>query len=380
MRVLQIGLEWFPEHGGGLDRYFQELIERAAAFDIDARGFVAGRASVAKESGGLVSSFAPRTASLTARLLAARQIIGRELTETGHDLVAAHFAMHTFPLLDRLKIPLVVHFQGPWADESLAQGSGTLSSCGKRWIERSVYRRAERCVVLSQAFKALLVERYGVAEQKVIVCPGAVDTARFANVADSVSRIEARRMLGWPQDRPILLAVRRLVKRMGLDHLVDAVACTARRHPDLLLMLAGRGPEEQALAAHVERAGMAANIRLLGFVSDEALPLAYRAADLSVTPTQSLEGFGLITVEAMATGTPAMVTAVGGLPEIVRPLAPDLVLPHGDAETIAEGLCNWLDGRLQIPDETACRTYADAHFSWSTTLQRLRNIYQDAIS
>lgn len=378
IRTLQIGLEWFPEHGGGLDRYFMELLERAGQVDIDAHGLVAGRPTVATESADRVHSFALRTASLPRRLLAARRMIAAEMMRE-NDLVASHFALHTFPALDRIHVPIVSHFQGPWAQESLAQGPGALAIAAKRSIEQSVYRRSARCIVLSNAFKSLLVRDYGIDPDKVIVSPGAVDTQRFAEYA-AMPRNAAREAVGWPTDRPIAFAVRRLVRRMGLDTLITAVGSVVSRYPDLLLMIAGRGPEHAALTAQIAALGLERNVRLIGFVSDAELPLAYRAANLSITPTNALEGFGLITVEAMASGTPAMVTPVGGLSEIVAPFAPDLVLPGTDAGAVVQGLTGWLGGTIRLPDDEACQRYADEHYSWPVSLRRIRNVYAEAIT
>ncbi|WP_294353142.1 glycosyltransferase family 4 protein [uncultured Sphingomonas sp.] len=377
LRTLQIGLEWFPEHGGGLDRYFHDLMRHADSVGIKVQGLVAGRASVEDESSGLVTSFTDRTAALPRRLAAARRAVRHALRERHTDLVASHFALHAFPALDQINVPLVIHFHGPWAVESMAQGQGSAATMVKQLIERSVYRHSTRCIVLSNAFKRLLVEQYGIDPDRIDISPGGIDTDRFAAVA-TMPRSQAREALGWPVDRPIVLAVRRLVRRMGLDHLIAAVAHVVARHPDLLLVVAGRGPEQAALQAQVDALELNDNVRLIGFVPDDDLPLAYRAADLTVTPTVALEGFGLITVEAMAAGTPAMVTPVGGLPEIVQPLAPDLVVSGPGTGPLAEGLTGWLDGRIIVPDEVACRRHAETHFSWPVSLQRIRTTYERA--
>ena len=96
---------------------------------------------------------------------------------------------------------------------------------------------------------------------------------------------------------------------------------------------------------------------------DEQLPLVYRAADLHVMPTTALEGFGLTVVEALAAGTPSIVTPVGGLPEILSPLAPELVLRSADVAEIARGVVDALSGRLWLPDEQRCRSFAVERFS-----------------
>ncbi|MBJ8193526.1 glycosyltransferase, partial [Bacillus cereus] len=82
-----------------------------------------------------------------------------------------------------------------------------------------------------------------------------------------------------------------------------------------------------------------------GYVSDEELPLYHQASNLFVVPTQALEGFGLITVEAMASGLPVLATPVGGNKEILRGFRPELLFKGTDSEAIAEGLLHVLDHR-----------------------------------
>ena len=146
------------------------------------------------------------------------------------------------------------------------------------------------------------------------VVPGSVDLARFDV---KVTRLAARRALGWPTDRPILIAVRRLTERMGLEVLIEAMKRVVRAVPEALLLIAGKGRIEARLERQIEDAGLQRHVRLLGFVPDDDLPLAYRAADINVVPSLALEGFGLTAAEALAAGAPSMVTAVGGLPEVV---------------------------------------------------------------
>jgi len=377
LKALAIGLDWFPEHGGGLDRYFLGFIENAAVADIDARGLVAGRLSVGEETGGQVQAFAPRSRSLVARIWAARRATARLLEDWHPDLVTAHFALHAAPSLDLIKVPFVVHFQGPWALESGVQGGSSFANRVKHKIEASVYRRADRCIVLSHAFKDLLAERYGVDPARVRVVPPSIDVERFS--APRVSKRDARERLGWPSERPTVLCVRRLVARMGLRQLIEAVAQASRNYPNLLCLIAGKGPDAADLQRLIVDLDVEDNVRLVGFIADDDLPYAYRAADLSIVPTQGLEGFGLITIESLASGTPVLVTPVDGLPEAVAALSPTLILSGTSSEHIAEALGNWLGGHLSLPDEAACRAYAIEQFSWDIGMRRLRAVYNEAI-
>ena len=121
-------------------------------------------------------------------------------------------------------------------------------------------------------------------------------------------------------------------------------------------------------------------MRFLGFGADQELPAAYRAADLTVVPSVAAEGFGLIVVESLADGTPVLVTPVGGLPEVVRELSPEMVLPATGACSLAEGLTTALAGELALPDSEAARTYARARYDWPVVAACVRDVYLEAVS
>jgi glycosyltransferase involved in cell wall biosynthesis len=117
-------------------------------------------------------------------------------------------------------------------------------------------------------------------------------------------------------------------------------------------------------------------VHFAGHLSEEQLPLAYRAADCVVVPSVALEGFGLTVVEALACGTPALVTPVGGLPEVVRDLDPALVLEASTPDAIARGLAAALRGDVPLPDSDACVDYA-RRFGWQTIAAQVRDVYRE---
>lgn len=369
MKTLQIGLDWYPERAGGLQRYYYDLINAAPPF-FDVKGLVLGSENVARSTDGRIEAFAAPSDSLARRALGLRASVRREMAAGPFDLTAAHFALFAFPALDLIRSPLLIHFQGPWAAESGAEGQGRLATQAKYLVERAVFRSAQGFMVLSSAFRDILIRDYRVAPERIHVLAAGVDVARF-DIA--MSRRAAREQLGWPTDRPILLSVRRLVQRMGLDTLIEAMGPITRAQPDVLLLIAGRGPMAGELEARIAAAGLQRNVRLLGFVPDADLPLAYRAADLSVTPTRSLEGFGLIVLESLAAGTPSVVTPIGGLPEVAGPLDPTLVCESAESAALADRI-SWLLASGQVPDAKACRDYA-AGFDLPIVAQRVAGIY-----
>ena len=380
LRTLQIGMHWFPEQPGGLDRIFMSLIEQLPGVGVGVRGIVSGSDKVAMQSQGMIAAFAASKTPLTTRLMAARRAIRTLIAEQRPDLVASHFALYALPAIGAIGAEKnrarVTHFHGPWADEASIEGAGTLNNVFKRTIELLVYARQTRYIVLSRAFARVLESRYRVPADKIRVIPGCVDVDAFAL---PVTRDGARAQLGLPTDRPIVLSVRRLARRMGLENLIDAMPAIVAKVPDALLVIVGRGALAEELAARIAAKSLEHHVRLLGGVSDALLPLTYRAADLSVVPTISHEGFGLTTIESLASGTPVMVTPVGGLPETVENLSEDLIFQDASISTLADGITAALRGSTVLPTEAQCRDYARAGFNAPLMARRTAEIYHEAL-
>lgn len=376
MHTLQVGMGWFPEQSGGLNRYYHELLRHLPAAGVEVSGLVAGSPEVTSQSSGVVRSFAPAEASLPARLNQVRRLVQYALREKPASLFVTHFALYAAPCLDLLRDhPVVVHFHGPWSAESRTEGAGAIATGAKYVLERAVYRRGARFVALSRAFGRLLEERHAVPADRIRVIPGGVDTARFA---PALTRTAARERLGWPTDRPIALVVRRLVRRMGLEDLIAAVGLARRLVPDLLLVIAGSGPLGEELAVRADP--VRANVRFAGYVPDDQLPIAFRAADLSVVPSVALEGFGLIVAESLAAGTPVLLTDVGGLPETLTGLSEACVMRDRTPPGMAAAIGDAIIGRLPLPSPDACVRHARSRFDWPVVAAQVGQAYAEAMA
>ena len=378
LSAFQIGMHWFPERAGGLDRMYHALTGALPAAGVEVRGMLAGSGAAAADTHGAIKAFAPADASVPMRLLRARRTLRAMLAQEKPDVIASHFALYTLPGLDLIRdYPTVMHFHGPWAAENQAEGVADAASRIQHRVEAAVYARCRLHIVLSMAFGRVLQTRYGVDPARIRIVPGCVDAARFNVPKD---RRAARQALNLPTDRPIVLTLRRLVRRMGLEDLIDAMASVRRSVPDALLLIVGRGTLDTELRERVAAIGLQDHVRLLGALPDAQLPLIYRAADVSVVPTLSLEGFGLTTVESLAAGTPVLVTPVGGLPEAVRDLSEALVLPSSGMSALAAGLTDALRGNLRLPDAYACRRYVRERFDVPVIAAKVAQVYREAVN
>jgi glycosyltransferase involved in cell wall biosynthesis len=294
------------------------------------------------------------------------------------DAINLHFALYSFPILDLLPkdVPITFNFHGPWSSESKQEtDERKLSILLKhRLVEQRTYNRCDRFIVLSQAFGNILHQQYQIPWSKIHVIPGGVDIEKFQ---PNLSRIEARVKLGWRTDRQIIFTSRRLVNRVGIDKLLNVIALIKARNPDIWLAIGGRGPLESALRQQATDLGLNDMVEFIGFLPDEDLPVAYQAADISIMPSQSFEGFGLAIVESLACGTPVICTPVGGMPEILQPFAPDLITASPEESAIAQTLEEALQGKIVMPSRVECREYATTNFDWYKIAQKVRGVLLD---
>ncbi|MFK8183611.1 MAG: glycosyltransferase family 4 protein [Phormidesmis sp.] len=373
MNVLQIGKGWFPEESGGLNRYFYDCQQYLPNTSMEIQGLVTGSDNVLKTSGAQVHTFGSADVSLRKRWSALRNTFQALKKKQQYDLISTHFAMYTFPLLDLVKEPMVVHFHGPWASEGQAEGNRWIATKVKKNIEKLVYGKAQRFIVLSEAFKSILVSNYSIPDALISVVPGGVDLDRFNCLRHPQ---QARQQLEWETERPTILVVRRLAKRMGLEQLIMAMSEVRVQHPDVLLKIAGKGYQAEVLQALIDELDLHHNVELLGYVADDVLPVCYQAADFSIVPSQSLEGFGLICLESLATGTPVLGTPVGGIPEVLKPLDSQMVLDGNQINDLAQGIKSVLSGDRVLPSAAQCRHYVEENYSWAAVSEQLRTIYQ----
>ncbi|PYM96812.1 MAG: hypothetical protein DME04_00675 [Candidatus Rokuibacteriota bacterium] len=321
-------------------------------------------------------------------ILAARRATADELASEPVDVLHVHQPLAGYGALASRaggRLPSLYSFYSPAPLEYRSRRGmtarhlpGVIGATGVAmlWtIERACLRRASLIHVLSDFSAYQLWKLYAVPRERIVTIRGAVATERFRPGAD---RGRVRECLGLPPQRPLLLTIRNLEARMGLDNLLDAMAIVRRGRPDALLLIGGAGSLRGILEDRARALGLADHVKFLGFVPDETLPSYYQAADVFVLPTRELEGFGLVTVEALACGTPVLGTPVGATPEVLKGLDASLVFRGTSAEIMAEGLLRFLETMAGAPDgyerlRCACRAHAERHYTWeraTTGLER----------
>jgi glycosyltransferase involved in cell wall biosynthesis len=245
-------------------------------------------------------------------------------------------------------------------------------------LERIAVRGADRILVLSEFSGGLLSLAHPAASHYTTLVSGGVDVNRFAPVPQAL-RHELRAELGIAAHRPLLLTVRRLEPRMGLEELIHASKLLLESGTDLTLAIAGDGILARPLRELADSLELSGHVHLLGRVPEERLPSLYAAADLFVLPTTAYEGFGISTVEALASGCPVVGTAVGATPELLLPLEPRLVADQAAPSELA-ATTRWALEHLDEGFRDRCTDYARRRFAWEAVIGRWESALQTAIS
>ena len=250
----------------------------------------------------------------------------------------------------------------------------------KKW-EAKVLDKSENIVSLSKFTKDKLRDIYSIPKDKIKIIPGGVDLNYFKPVKDKLS---IRKNLKVPSEKVVLFCVRNLVQRMGLNNLINALKIVVREASDICLMIGGEGILKQELINLTRNLNLNDYINFTGFIPDKQLPDYYGMADLFILPTKELEGFGLVTLEAMASGLPVVGTPVGGTKEILGNFDSNFLFRGTDPGSIAELILknyHLIKHNPQRWKEIShrCRKYVEDNYSWEKNIDALEELFAETV-
>ena len=239
--------------------------------------------------------------------------------------------------------------------------------------ESNIVCSADSVVVWTDGEKDALVDYCDIDPAKVSVIPPGVDLSRFRPMSQS----QSREFLGYGEEKNILF-VGRLEPLKGLDVLFRAVAALEDLGNITLNVVGGdeNSQEKARLQTLASRMKLTQNVRFIGSVRHDELPLHYNAADVCVLPSH-YESFGLAALEAAACGRPVVASQVGGLPAIVRNGSTGFLVEPKHSDTMAERLCELLgDDMLRSRMGSAARAHAES-LGWDRSADALLNRYRE---
>lgn len=238
-----------------------------------------------------------------------------------------------------------------------------------RWVSR-----VSTMVAVSDDLRQFLVERVGIAQERVRVIYNGVDVS---TPSDPVQIASVRSELGLGRWETVIGAVGSLYPVKGHSYLIRALPSILKEYPKVLLLIVGRGELENELKAEVVGLNLQDHVRFLGFRNDVHTLLS--AMDIFVMPSLS-EGLSMAILEAMAAGLPVVATKVGGNPEIVQDGETGFLVPPENSDLLAERVVDLLRNPRRARDfgDRGKRRVTE-RFSLSAMVDAYQGCYERAI-
>ena len=320
-----------------------------------------------------VPSFAHRIADFASR------------EEIAYDLLFSHYWLSgevACLLRPRLAVSWahVAHTLGLVKNRTLADGEEPEPVLRIR-VEAEIAQQADLLVTSTEDESADLVNLYGADPERVYVVPPGVDLTVF----QPIDRTEARRKIGYDAESRLLLFVGRLERLKGVEVAIRALALLRdRRHDDVRLLILGEDSKEgdesekERLKSIAKDSGVRDRVDFLGSVAHHELPFFYSAADVSVMPSYS-ESFGLVGLEAQASGLPVVGSDVTGLRSVIRDEVSGYLVDGHEPAAYAERIGRLL-GDPELAQQMGRRGRLLAQrFSWTRTADRLQLLFERVI-
>jgi glycogen(starch) synthase len=389
-RVLILSWEYPPLIEGGLARHVRKLSEALVELGVEAHVLTrGGEDSPAEEDAAGVtvhrirepsfptdlSEFVAWVERMNSDMLAAGVELGDRFDFDlvhGHDWLVAAACDH---LARRFEAPLVTTIHAT----EYGRHQGWVKDHPQSYIhgvERWITNRSQRVITCSSFMRDQVADIFGVSPRRITAIPNGIDPADLPR-PDPAALARLRREFAAPEERLVLL-IGRLVYEKGFQLALEAMPAVIKAVPGTRFLVAGSGTHEEELKAQAEELGLMGHGTFLGWIGDDVLHSLYAIADLTVVPS-IYEPFGLVALEAMASGCPCIVADTGGLREVVPHEEAGLRFAARDPEALGEVAI-----RVLSDPELEARLIAEAkehvlRFDWADVAARTAAVYAELV-
>ena len=235
-----------------------------------------------------------------------------------------------------------------------------------------------RVIACSEYMRDEIGDYFQCPANKIDVIPNGVETEHFDRL-EGQNLHHFRNMYALPFE-DIVFSVGRVVREKGLHLLIQAMPLVLRDHPSAKIVIAGKGPELEALRSLAWQVGVGEKVLLTGFISDEDRDKLFKVADCAVFPSL-YEPFGIVALEAMAARCPVVVSAVGGLQDVVEHNETGIIVYPNNVDSLAWGIVH----TLQHPRWSAARVEnayraARERYNWGNIARMTAGVYRRVIA
>jgi len=277
----------------------------------------------------------------------------------GNDFDVLHLHEPNAPSLSMLALKIA---EGPIVATFHTSTTKSLILSTFQGVLRPYHEKISGRIAVSELARRWQVEALG---SDAVEIPNGVDVAAFAR---------APMLPGYPRPgRTVLFLGRYDEPRKGMAVLLGALPELVRRHPELEILIVGRGDEERLRR---EAGALAGHLRFLGQVTDEEKASAMRSADVYVAPNLGGESFGIILIEAMAAGTPVVAGELDAFRRVLRDGTAGVLVPVGDSARLAAAIDSLLTDRERRDELVRTATRVVGEYDWPVVAEQILRVYE----
>ncbi len=324
------------------------------------------------------------------RLIKARKFIHKYITQFKPDVICFHGSeTGQFLFLSGIQKSKLVYFVHAMnsheilfdAKKNLKQSSflkkikillrTSIYFCCMYLLEIICLKMCDRIITVSQFDQQEIIAYHGNSySKKTTIIPIGIDLLKYSPVENKAI---LRKNLNIPTKKNIFVTFRRLEQRMGLERLIEAFS-KIKDIESSVLYIGGKGSLKEVLEDKISALDIEKYVKLLGFIEEDKKISYLQCADFCIMPTEELEGFGILTLEALACNTPVIGTPIGGIAEVLNPLGQEFLTRDNSANAIREKLDWASSNRTELTVTEKYRHFVEKTYDWHKLILQIENV------
>lgn len=244
-----------------------------------------------------------------------------------------------------------------------------------KFLEFFALKTANKCIFLTERTRDICSSFSPAIKKKSIIVPDSIDPNAFRNLATNESVADFKKKYNLPKDKYIILYIGRIAREKGWNEIIKIAHLNKDKGVHFLIV--GDGNEFDLMVNEIKKRGLCDCFTFTGYISQEMVPTAFKCGDIKILPSQH-EEFGSVILEAMSMGVPTIAYAVGGVKNVITHAKTGILVPPGEAATMAAEIRGLLkDKKLYNDISQASISHVANNYSLNEICKGIMSIYKE---
>jgi len=370
MKIVHVG-EWNPHSGGGynaMKNLLDSICKLSSDFDVHVVSFANKNLTIKENNLTVHYLYNKNKSSLFHTYFFESKVLKKKIEELMPDIIHLHFTIPPYSFLCTLDIPVVITTHG--LSSIRIKGSHAIKSYFslRYFLDRYYERKAlEKCTKIIAVSKWIQHQIEGIITQKskIVHIPNGINFMEYSS-NNKIGNL----------NHPSIFFIGRLVKFKGVDILINSLLSIKKVYPTIHLYVAGEGPQYKNLISLVLKNNLSSNVTFMGYIDNKTKIKMFTSCDVFVIPSR-YETFGIVVLEALASGIPVVGSRTGGISEILADNTYGLLFNPFDSDDLAHKVCKLLNDDYLMDYYKHQGTVRANQFLWDDVAKDVLNLYSE---